>query len=58
MKIKVEFTLEIPKEQLPKLRKFTEAKDNVEAADFVREEAKDYVVNYLRDNDIDAKVLD
>lgn len=50
MKIKVEFTVDVPRHRLATLRECAEATTNAEAADYVRGQAREEIRMYLEDN--------
>lgn len=52
MKIKVEFTVDVPRASLEALRDLAEADTNSGAAEFVRMEARQTIDDYLRDNGV------
>lgn len=52
MKIRVEFTIDVPRAQLEALRELAVAEDNSQAADFVRMDARDYILDYLSSNGV------
>lgn len=57
MKIRVNFTLEIPPHHLPQLRQLAEADTTGDAAWFVRAEAEDTIKGYLGDNGVNSKTI-
>lgn len=57
MRIRVDFTIEVPAEALPALRALAAADDNEGARDFVKYDATDYVIGYLTDNGVPAKLV-
>ncbi len=52
MKIRVLFTIDVPEESVAALIELAAAKTRAEAAEFVRYDAKDYVIQYLSSNGI------
>lgn len=50
MKIKVEFTVNVPRKDLKALRELAVADTNAEAAEFVRSDVIEYVHQYLGAN--------
>lgn len=58
MRIRVNFTVEVPPDQLAKLRALAEAgKDTAEAGWFVRAEAEEHLQNYLGDNGVNSRIV-
>lgn len=53
MKIRVLFTLDVPKESMDALFSLAHANSQAEAADFVRMDAEDYVIQYFESNGVD-----
>lgn len=49
MKVEVRFTLEVPRDDLEKLRAVAESDTNADAAMFVRGEAEDTIKRYLEE---------
>jgi len=52
VKIRVEFTVNVPRASLEALRELAVADDNTGAAEFVRMEARQALDDYLRDNGV------
>jgi hypothetical protein len=52
MKIKVEFTVDVPREDLEALRELANADTNARAAEFVRSDVIEYVHQYLGSNGV------
>lgn len=57
MDIKVDFTIHVPKEDLPNLRELAAQKTNHGAAHFVRMDAAAYLIQYLTDNAVRAELI-
>ena len=52
MRIRIAFTLDVPASQLSALKGFTQAEDPADVRDFLRQEAKDHLWEYLDANGI------
>lgn len=57
MRIRVNFTLEVPDDSLEKLREAAEADDNVSAGWFVRGQAEDEIKMYLEDHNVRVRTI-
>jgi hypothetical protein len=58
MRIHVDFTLEVPPDQLANLRQLAEADGDTNAAGwFVRAEAEEAIQGYLGDNGVNSRVI-
>lgn len=57
MKIKVEFTVDVPRESLVALRLLSGEETNAEAAEFVRLEARDSLADYLGSNGVNGVTI-
>lgn len=57
MKIKVEFTVDVPRESLVALRLLSGEETNAEAAEFVRLEARDFLADYLGSNGVNGVTI-
>ncbi len=57
MRIKVDFSIDVPPESLPALRELAAANDNETARLFVKGDAQEYVIKYLEDNGVRVTVV-
>ncbi len=56
MRIRVDFTIDVPAERLPALRELALAENNAQAALFVKSEAQDLITGYLSDMGVNTTV--
>lgn len=56
MKVRVDFTIDIPADRLEDLLEFTCADDLAGARSFLKLDAEEYLVGYLSDNGIEVAV--
>lgn len=57
MKIKVNFTIDVPADSLAALRELASADTNAEARDFVKMDSLEYTRGYLEDNGVKLSVI-
>ena len=54
MKIRVEFTLNIPAADLPLLRELSVSEDQKDIRDFIRMDVTQYIIDYLTSNGVNG----
>lgn len=57
MRVNVNFTLEIPAQDLGALRELSTADTTIDAGWFVRHEAEESIQGYLADNGVNSRVI-
>lgn len=57
MKVRIAFTLDIEKDDVPQVREFMQAMDVQDLRGALNAEARDYLVGYLEDNVATVKVV-